>query len=390
MVYSRDRILTSHVGSLPRPDDLLELLLKGEGEAASGESDREARLRAAVAEVVDKQVRVGLDIVNDGEYGKPSFITYVNQRLSGFERDPGRRAVNQWRNSKEFRAFPRYYEAVAKASEQRSGTSVREPLVCRGPIRYIGHDALQRDLDNLKAALAGRNVVAAFVPSIAPTDVEHWHHNEYYSSQEAYLEAIAEAMREEYEAIVNAGFLLQIDDPRLLTQYTREPDWTVDQCRRWAEERVEVLNHALRNIPEEKIRFHTCYGINIGPRIHDLELKDIIDILMRVKAGTYSFEFANPRHAHEWRVWRDVDLPEHKVLMPGFITQSSVLVEHPEVVAEGIEKFAGVVGRERVIAGADCGFATFAGSREIDESIVWAKFDALVKGAELASKRLFG
>lgn len=390
MVYSRDRILTSHVGSLPRPDDLLELLLKGEGEAASGESDREARLRAAVAEVVDKQVRVGLDIVNDGEYGKPSFITYVNQRLSGFERDPDRRAVNQWRNSKEFRAFPRYYEAVAKASEQRSGTSVREPLVCRGPIRYIGHDALQRDLDNLKAALAGRNVVAAFVPSIAPTDVEHWHHNEYYSSQEAYLEAIAEAMREEYEAIVNAGFLLQIDDPRLLTQYTREPDWTVDQCRRWAEERVEVLNHALRNIPEEKIRFHTCYGINIGPRIHDLELKDIIDILMRVKAGTYSFEFANPRHAHEWRVWRDVDLPEHKVLMPGFITQSSVLVEHPEVVAEGIEKFAGVVGRERVIAGADCGFATFAGSREIDESIVWAKFDALVKGAELASKRLFG
>ncbi|HEY8449814.1 MAG TPA: cobalamin-independent methionine synthase II family protein [Bacillota bacterium] len=390
MKSSRDRILTTHVGSLPRPDDLLELVLAKEEGRPVDDAALDARVRDAVREVVRRQAELGLDIVNDGEYSKPSFITYVNERLTGFERRAGEPSRNQWRDSKEFRAFPKYYEAVAAASERRSGTSRREALVCTGPITYRGQAQLERDLRNLKQALEGVRVEEAFVTAIAPIDIEHWHRNEYYPTQEAYALAIAEAMRTEYLAIVEAGFILQIDDPRLLTQYTREPDWTVADCRKWAESRVEILNHALRGIPEDRIRYHTCYGINIGPRVHDMELKDMVDIILKVRAGAYSFEWANPRHAHEWRVWREVKLPEHKLLIPGFITQSSVLVEHPEVVAEGIMRFANVVGRERVIAGADCGFATFAASREIAEEIVWAKFRSLVEGARLASRRLWG
>lgn len=390
MKRSTDRILTTHVGSLPRPHDLLEMVLAKEQGLPVDEAVFAGMVRRAVSEVVRRQAGIGLDIVNDGEFSKPSFITYVNDRLTGFERRPHEPARHQWRDSKEYRTFPKYYEAVAKASENRPGTSRREALVCTGPISYRGHRQLQQDLENLKQALSGVQVEEAFVTAIAPIDIELWHRNEYYPSQDDYALAIAEAMRTEYQAIIDAGFVLQIDDPRLLTQYTREPDWTVADCRKWAEYRVEILNHALRGIPEERIRYHTCYGINIGPRVHDLELKDMVDIILKVKAGAYSFEFANPRHYHEWQVWREVKLPDHKILIPGFITQSSVLVEHPEVVAEGIMRFAEVVGRDRVIAGADCGFATFAASREIDEAIVWAKFRSLVEGAGLASRRLWG
>jgi 5-methyltetrahydropteroyltriglutamate--homocysteine methyltransferase len=259
-----------------------------------------------------------------------------------------------------------------------------------GPITYKGRALLQADLENLKAALAGVNLAEVFVPAVSPSNVEEWNPNRHYRSDEEYLFAIAEAMREEYRAIVDAGFLLQIDDPRLVTYYILHPEASIAECRRWGRIRVEALNHALRGIPEDRVRFHTCYGINMGPRVHDMELKDIVDVILAVRAGAYLLEAANPRHEHEWRVWEEVKLPDGKVLIPGVITQSSVLVEHPEVVAERIVRFASVVGRENVIAGSDCGFATFAGSLEIHPSIVWAKLSALAEGARLASRRLWG
>jgi 5-methyltetrahydropteroyltriglutamate--homocysteine methyltransferase len=227
------------------------------------------------------------------------------------------------------------------------------------------------------------------VPAIAPSNVEATTPNEYYPTPEAYVFAIAEAMREEYRAIVDAGFLLQIDDPFLVTYYITRPDLDIAACRKWAALRVEALNTALSGIPEDRIRFHTCYSINMGPRIHDMQLKDIVDIILQVRAGAYSFEAANPRHEHEWEDWQRIKMPDDKILIPGVITQSTVLVEHPELVAQRLERFASVVGRERVIAGADCGFASFAGSNEVHPSIVWAKFNALVEGARLASGRLW-
>jgi len=228
-----------------------------------------------------------------------------------------------------------------------------------------------------------------FMPAISPSNIEDWQRNAYYKAPEDYVFAIAEAMREEYEAIVAAGFLLQVDDPRLVTYYIIHPEASIADCRKWAQIRVEALNHALRNIPPEKIRFHTCYGINMGPRAHDMELKDIIDILLKIRVGAYSFEAGNPRHEREWKVWKNVKLPDGKILIPGVISHSTVLVEHPELVAERLVRYASVVGRENVIAGTDCGFATFAGSKEVHPSIVWAKFKSLSDGARIASKELW-
>jgi 5-methyltetrahydropteroyltriglutamate--homocysteine methyltransferase len=380
MRRSVERILTTHVGSLPRPADLLAMVQ----DPARDASAYAARVRHAVAEVVRRQAEVGLDVVTDGELSKPSFITYVTGRLSGFERsaEPG---VLPWAGSKEATAFPEFYAPMLRQSPNAAAPR----FVCTGPVRYVGHAQLQTDLDNLKAALAGLDVAEAFVPAIAPSNVEGRQQNAYYRSDEEYLVAIAEAMREEYRAIVEAGFLLQIDDPRLVTYYILDPRSTVADCRAWAAVRVEALNHALQGIPRERVRFHTCYSINMGPRVHDMALRDVVDLVLRVRAGAYSFEAANPRHEHEWRVWEGVALPEDAVLIPGVITQSTVLVEHPELVAERIARFASVVGRERVIAGADCGFASFAGSTEIHPSVVWAKLAALVEGARLASRRLW-
>ncbi len=228
------------------------------------------------------------------------------------------------------------------------------------------------------------------MPAISPTSVEDWQKNRYYKTDEEYLYAIADAMHEEDKAIVDAGFLVQIDDPHIATYYALHPELSVEQIRTWAEKRVEALNHALRGLPRDRVRWHTCYGINIGPRVHDMELRDFIDIILKVRAGSYSFEAANPRHEHEWREWEKVKLPEETVLIPGVITHSSVLVEHPELVAERIVRFAEIVGRENVIAGADCGFGTFAGSTEIHESVVWAKFRSLAEGARLATRDLWG
>jgi 5-methyltetrahydropteroyltriglutamate--homocysteine methyltransferase len=227
------------------------------------------------------------------------------------------------------------------------------------------------------------------MPAISPANIEDWMGNNHYKKPEDYLFAIADAMREEYKAIVDAGFLLQIDDPRLVSYYLVNPDASIAECRKWAAVRIEALNHALRGIPAEKVRHHTCYGINMGPRVHDMEVKHLLDLILKINAGAYSFEAANPRHEHEWKIWGSAKLPKDKVLIPGVISHSTVLVEHPELVAERIGRFASLVGRERVIAGSDCGFATFAGSKEVHPSIVWAKFQALTEGARLASKELW-
>ena len=387
MKLSTDRILTTHVGSLPRPDSLFEMMLaKMDGKAVDEKAYAE-RVRRAVEESIKQQVGAGLDVVSDGEMGKPSFITYAAQRLGGLEKREGVRP-SPFSNTRETRDFPEYYQSAV--AEQVSARRRRALMVCAGPISYKGHEQLKAELDLLKFALDGVNATEAFVPAIAPSNIETTTPNEYYKTEEEYVFAIAQAMREEYQAIVQAGFLLQIDDPFLITYYITRPDLSVADCRKWAELRVEALNAAIAGISADRIRFHTCYSINMGPRVHDMQLRDIIDIILKVRAGGYSFEAANPRHEHEWQEWKRVRLPDDKVLMPGVITQSTVLVEHPELVAQRIARFADIVGRERVIASADCGFASFAGSNEVHPSIVWAKFAALVEGARIASKRLWG
>ncbi|HEX6470151.1 MAG TPA: cobalamin-independent methionine synthase II family protein [Streptosporangiaceae bacterium] len=385
MERSEDRILVTHVGSLPRPPDLLELLLAREnGEPHDARALEELTARH-VSEVVRRQVELGIDVVCDGELGKTSFLTYVNTRLGGLEPRESTSAL-PWASSREARAFPQYYERAAKANPGAAGAL---HLAATGPVTYVGTEALRADIRRLKAAVAEHGATEAFMPSISPTNVESWQANEYYDSDEEFLFAIAEAMREEYRAIVESGLLLQVDDPGLVTQYTLRPDWSLEDVRAWGGVRVEALNHALRGLPPERIRFHTCYSINQGPRKYELGLEDIVDLVLRVNAGAYSFEAANPRHEHEWRVWKEVDLPERTVLIPGFVTNSSVVIEHPDTVADRIVRYAGIVGRERVLAGADCGFASFAANDEFMPEIVWAKLEALAEGARRASERLW-
>lgn len=384
MDHSTDRILSTHVGSLPRPPQLLEML----GAAQRGEVVDAAawgrQVREAVADVVRRQVELGLDIVADGEMSKPSFLTYASERLGGFEPEPGP-AGSPWAGSREAIDFPDYYDRAG--APVSAITAVH--MICTGPITYIGQDAVRADIENLRAALDGAGEREAFIPAISPGNVEGFQRNRHYATQEEFLFAIADALHEEYQAIVDAGLLLQIDDPRLVTYYALTPGSSVQECRRWAAVRVDAVNHALRGIPRDRVRFHTCYSIDMGPRVHDMQLRDVVDLILSVNAGAYSFEAANPRHEHEWRVWENVKLPEDTVLIPGVVTQSTVLVEHPEVVADRLERFASVVGRERVIAGADCGFGTFAGATHIPPSVAWAKLASIVEGARLASERLW-
>jgi len=384
MQRSTDRILTTHAGSLPRPQDILQMVrAKTRGEAVD-EQKLAARVKEAVAEVVRKQVDTGLDVIDDGEFGKPSFVTYVRDRLGGLE--PHGMRPNAWLSSREAISFPDYYQAQESASPRTKQVQ----MACTSPLTYKGQAALKAELDTLKNAVKGVKVADVFVPCISPANIEDWNENRYYATNEEYLFAIADAMNVEYKTIVDAGFLVQVDDPRLVSYYLMDPKMSVDDIRKWAIKRVEALNHALRGIPTEKIRYHTCYSINFGPRVHDLEAKHIIDILMQIRAGAFSFEASNPRHEHEWEVWKEAKLPKDTVLIPGVITNSSVLVEHPELVAQRLIRFADFMGRENVIAGTDCGFASFAGSDEVHASIVWAKMDAMAKGAEIASKKLWG
>jgi 5-methyltetrahydropteroyltriglutamate--homocysteine methyltransferase len=377
------RILTTHTGSLPRPDALSGLLFAKMAKKPHDAAQLSRQTREAVAAIVKTQVDLGIDIVSDGEQSKTSFQAYATDRLSGMAPitpGPGER------RTRENVAFPAFYRSGAHSG------SARSKWACTGPIRYVGHEAVATDLENLKRGLQGLRPVDAFVPSVSPSSCAGMMENRYYKSDEEHVFAVAEAMREEYEAIVAAGFLVQIDDPRLAMHYMLTPDESIDQARDWAWRRVEALNHALRNIPQERVRHHTCYGINMGPRTSDMEMKHLADIIVAIRAGAYSFEMANPRHEHEWRVWEQVTLPEGKVLIPGCVTHACVLVEHPELVADRIVRLAKIVGRERVIAGTDCGFAsTLVPDQrpEIEPEIVWAKLKALVEGARIATRALW-
>ena len=374
------RIRTTHVGSLPRPHDLLDQM---KARLAGQPYDREryeSRVRRAVAECVRRQVDCGIDIVADGEQSKPGFFTYVKERLAGFEARPGKKVPFF---DAERQAFPEYYQEYFARAMTGGSIAPVVPMVCTGPVKYIGDEALRRDLDNLKAAMAASGARAAFMPSVAPSGAGS---NEHYKSDEEFFFAVADAMRHEYKAIVDAGLYLQIDDP-FLTDNFSDPALDDRQQRRVAEIHVESINHALRGIAAEKVRFHTCYGINEGPRVHDPALGVVAPYMLQVNAGAYSFEAANARHEHEYHYWEAARLADDKVLVPGVITHASNIVEHPELIAERLARFARIVGPDRVIASADCGFSSQATYKpEVHPSVMWAKFQAMAEGARLAAR----
>ncbi|OGA09656.1 MAG: methionine synthase [Betaproteobacteria bacterium RIFCSPLOWO2_12_FULL_65_110] len=383
MTRGTERILTTHVGSLPRPRALLDLM---KAALAGQPYDRNAyarEIRSAVAEVVRRQAEAGIDIVTDGEQSKSGFFTYVQERLAGFEPRPG---MKRTQFAAELAAFPEYYEEYFKRAMLGGTIAPIVPIVCTGPASYRGEEALARDIDNLKAAVAGVKHEAVFMPAIAPSGIGA---NEYYRTDEDFYTAVSDALRTEYQGIVAAGFLVQIDDPRLSDIFA-DPSLEPAARRRRADIYVEAVNHGLRGIPAEKIRYHTCYGINEGPRIHEAALAEVVGHMLRVNAGAYSFEAANCRHEHEYHLWETVKLPEGKAIIPGVITHASNIVEHPDLIAERLVRFAKLVGRENVIAGADCGFSSQATYHtEVHPTVVWAKFGALAEGARRATRQLW-
>jgi len=383
MNWSHSRILTTHVGSLPRPPDFLDMMKARLSGATYDESAYDTRLRTAVAEIVRLQLDCGLDIIADGEMSKPGFFTYVSERLSGFEPRPDQ-APKKF--ARERAAFPEYYEHYFKRAMLGGAIAPVVPICCVGPVTYRGQVVLHKDLENLKAALGSRDPSFAFVPAVAPSGVGF---NAFYRTDEEFLVAVGEALRTEYLAIVDSGFLLQIDDPFLSDVFV-EPDLDDEKIRRKAGLYIEAINHSLRDIPPEKVRYHTCYGINEGPRIHEASLADVAGYMLRVNAGAYSFEAANCRHEHEYHLWEYLKLPDDKSIIPGVITHASNIVEHPELIAERLERFAKLVGPERVIGGADCGFSSQATYQtEVHPTVIWAKFQALAQGARIASRKLF-
>src|SRR5215469_5946326 len=389
MKRSTSRILTTHVGSLIRPDALQDFLRAKQGGKPFDAPAYDACLAGSVAEVVRQQADAGIDVVSDGEFGKSiSWSQYVLERLSGFERRPIKQGtVNPFARGADRTRFAEFY---AELDARETPATVSESI-CVGPIKYTGQAALQRDIDNFKAALGGAKVEEGFLPVAAPASVIPDRKNEHYKSDEDCLQAIAEAMRTEYRMIVDAGFILQLDDARTAVTYDRMvPPGTFTDYRKWTAMQVELINHALDGIPEDRVRYHVCWGSWPGPHTSDVPLKDIVDLILKVRVGAYVIEGANPRHEHEWKVWQDVKLPPGKVLMPGVISHATNIVEHPELVAERIVRIAKLIGREEVIAGTDCGFAQGPFYRRVHPSIMWAKLEALAAGARLASKALWG
>ena len=393
MKFSQDRILTTHCGSLPRPADLITTLHAKDAGQNYDRATFEREVAKSVADVVARQIALGVDVVNDGEHSKSNFAMYGRMRLNGIENvDKG---VTFRGPTRDMLAFPDVYEEATRMNAARdSEGSVRRRLlmpatVCAGPISYAGQKDVATDIAYLKSALQGRKAEEAFITAISPTNLELYHRNEYYRTDEEYLEALANAMNVEYRAIVDAGFLLQIDDPRLATHYNRTPDITVEEARKFIALRVETVNHALKGIPREKVRFHTCYSVNIAPRVHDMELKHYLDLMLRINAQAFSFEASNPRHEHEWAVWKDAKIADDIILVPGVVSHCLHLVEHPELVAQRLERYASFVGRERVMASNDCGFATSAAGDEVHPDVAWAKMEALSEGARIASARLW-
>jgi 5-methyltetrahydropteroyltriglutamate--homocysteine methyltransferase len=375
---STERILTTHTGSLPRPPDLTAMLESMDGGSALDPAAFDGRVRRAVADIVRQQVEAGVDIVNDGEQGKVGYSTYVRHRLTGFGGESGVPSRADWAD------FP---EAAARA-ERRSAVS--RPA-CDGPIEWQDRGAVQKDVANLRAALEGVRPAEAFMTAASPGVIAHFLRNEYYPSREAYLARLVDVMKEEYDAIHRAGFVLQVDCPDLaMGRHLAFPSLSNAEFVKIAEANVEALNHALRDIPPDRMRLHLCWGNYEGPHHRDIPLREIIHVALKARPEALSLEGANPRHEHEWVVFREVRLPEEKILIPGVLDSTTNFIEHPELVAQRLVRYAEVVGRERVIAGTDCGFATFGRSTlQVEPEIAWAKFKSMAEGARLASQQLW-
>jgi len=396
MASNQSRILTTHVGSLVRPPKLVAFLKEIEADRPYDQAAHAACLQESIAEVVRQQAEAGLDIVSDGEFGKTdNWAWYIHQRISGFTQRPATEdelkdplmASSMGQDFKDFAEF--YAEYFPTQNLKPRAANVTN--VCTGPIRYVGHAYIQRDIENLKAAVAKVKVEDAFLPLVAPASAFPFFKNEYYKDEETLLFALADALREEYKAVLDAGLRIQIDDAFLPYTYERiVPPLTLAQYRKWAELRIDALNHALEGLPQERIRYHICWGSWNAPHTHDVPLKDIIDLLLKLRVGGYQFEAANVRHEHEWKVWQSVKVPEGRVLSPGVISHATNVVEHPELVADRLVCFANIVGRENVMAGTDCGFAQGPFTRRVHPTIQWAKLRAQAEGAKIATERLWG
>lgn len=391
MKRSTNRILTTHVGSLIRPPELLAFVRARQNGEAVDEQAYEKCLQDSIAAVVKRQAQASIDIVDDGEFGKStSWSLYALKRLGGFEQREIKPGADPFAHGADRERFQEFYAELEKPSERTWSKVTTQDAVCVSPIQYTGLDELNRDIANFKAALKNVNVEEAFMPVAAPSSAIPDRKNEYYKTDEELIVALAEALRTEYRTIVDAGFLLQVDDARAAVTYDRMvPPASFDDYYRWVARHVEVLNHALEGIPEDRVRYHVCWGSWPGPHTTDVPLEKIADLILKVRAGAYLIEAANPRHEHEWRVWQSVKLSEGKILAPGMISHSTNVVEHPELVAERIVRFATLVGRENVIASTDCGFAQEQFNRRVHPSIMWAKLEALAEGARIASGELW-
>jgi len=396
MSTNQHRILTTHVGSLVRPPKLVAFLEEIEGGRPYDESAHAACLRESIAEVVQQQAEAGVDIVSDGEFGKTgNWAWYIHKRIAGFTERPATPEeasdpLVTMSMGRDFAAFPEFYAEYFPTQGFRVRPS-NTTNVCNGPIRYIGQAQVQRDIANLKAAVGKVKVEDAFLPVVAPASAFPFYKNEYYKDEQSLLFALAEALREEYKAVLDAGLRVQIDDAFLPWTYERiVPPMTLAQYRNWAELRIDALNHALDGLPRERIRYHICWGSWNAPHVFDVPLRDIIDLLLKLRVGGYQFEAANVRHEHEWKVWRDVKIPDDRVLIPGVISHATNVVEHPELVADRLICFANIVGRERVMAGTDCGFAQGPFTRRVHPTVQWAKLKAQAEGARIATARLWG
>jgi 5-methyltetrahydropteroyltriglutamate--homocysteine methyltransferase len=380
MMRSTDRFLTTHAGSLPRPDDLIRMMYAKEEGVPVDPAALGARVRTAVAEVVKNQAQAGIDLINDGELSKPSYATYVKDRLAGFG-GTGNTFVYQ-----DLDDFPRLRQKVFGDP----GRSRRKTPACNAPISVRDPQAAVTDTENLKAALSAVPARGGFMSAASPGVVAVFFRNDHYPTEAAYLHAIAEAMRPEYEAVARAGFVLQIDCPDLaMGKHIKYHDVDLKTFRKAAQMNIEAMNHAVANIPAEQLRMHVCWGNYEGPHHHDVPLADVIDLVFKAKPNAISFEAANPRHAHEWTLFEQVKLPDGKVLIPGVIESKSNFIEHPELIAQRIGRYARLVGRENVIGGSDCGYGTWVGQAAVDPDVVWAKFSALAEGARIASKEFW-
>jgi 5-methyltetrahydropteroyltriglutamate--homocysteine methyltransferase len=396
MASHQNRILTTHVGSLVRPPKLVAFLEEVESGRPYDKAAFEACLRESIVEVVREQAEAGVDIVSDGEFGKTdNWAWYIHQRISGFTERPATAEESQdprvtMSQGRDFATFPEFYAEYfpTQGFRVRPGNMT---TVCNGPIRYIGHTQIQRDIANLKAAAAGVQVEDAFLPVVGPASAFPFYKNEYYDDEESLQGDLAEALHEEYKAIVDAGLRVQIDDAFLPWTYERMvPPMSFKQYHEWAELRIDALNYALEGLPQDRIRYHICWGSWNAPHVFDVPLKDIIDLLLKLRVGGYQFEAANVRHEHEWKVWQVVNIPEDRVLIPGVISHATNVVEHPELIADRLIRYADIVGRERVMAGSDCGFAQGPFTRRVHPTIQWAKLKAQAEGARIASAQLWG